>query len=217
MADALRASILTNPLLEESGQTLDVAELFGIGKAKTRISVISFVGLSSLEAQQQFVNQLAMALFTWIKKNPSIGPTGVTGLFVLDEAKDFLPGGSNSSPCKKSLMRLAAQARKYGLGMVVATQNPKDLDYNAVAQFATQFFGRANSPQVIDFIDTMLQAKGGSGEGVARLQKGQFFVTSSEGLSHPVKVKVPLCLSNHPDGRPLTESEVLDHAKVPLL
>ena len=62
MADALRASILTNPLLEESGQTLDVGELLGIGKAKTRISVISFIGLASLESQQQFVNQLAMAL-----------------------------------------------------------------------------------------------------------------------------------------------------------
>jgi DNA helicase HerA-like ATPase len=192
---------------------LDIGRLFGLGNPKTRISVISFIGLQSLESQQQFVNQLAMALFTWIKKHPSVGATGVTGLFVLDEAKDFLPGGSSSSPCKKSLMRLAAQARKYGLGMVVATQNPKDLDYNAVAQFATQFFGRANSPQVIDFIDTMLQAKGGSGEGVARLQKGQFFVTSSEGLSHPVKIKAPLCLTNHPDGRPLTESEILKRAQ----
>ncbi len=113
-------------------------------------------------------------------------------------------------------MRLAAQARKFGLGILVATQNPKDLDYNAVAQFATQFFGRANSPQVIDFIDTILQAKGGSGEGVARLQKGHFFVTSSEGLAHPVKIKAPLCLSNHPDGRPLTESEVLARTKGPL-
>jgi hypothetical protein len=213
MADSLRASILNNPLLEESGEMLDIGRLFGLGNPKTRISVISFIGLQSLESQQQFVNQLAMALFTWIKKHPSVGATGVTGLFVLDEAKDFLPGGSSSSPCKKSLMRLAAQARKYGLGMVVATQNPKDLDYNAVAQFATQFFGRANSPQVIDFIDTMLQAKGGSGEGVARLQKGQFFVTSSEGLSHPVKIKAPLCLTNHPDGRPLTESEILKRAQ----
>ncbi len=217
MADSLRASILNNPLLEEIGEMLDVGCLFGLGNPKPRISVISFIGLQALEAQQQFVNQLAMALFTWIKKHPSIGPAGVSGLFVIDEAKDFLPGGSSSSPCKKSLMRLAAQARKYGLGMVVATQNPKDLDYNAVAQFATQFFGRANSPQVIDFIDTMLQAKGGSGDGVARLQKGQFFVTSSEGLSHPLKIKAPLCLSNHPDGRPLTESEILMRAKAQLL
>jgi hypothetical protein len=216
MADTLRASILNNPLLEEDGQMLDIGVLFGLGHSKTRISVISFVGLVSLEAQQQFVNQLAMALFTWIKKHPSVGPAGVTGLFVLDEAKDFLPGGSNTSPCKKSLMRLAAQARKYGLGMVVATQNPKDLDYNAVAQFATQFFGRANSPQVIEFIDSLLQAKGGSGEGVARLQKGQFYATSSEGLAHPVKIKIPLCLSNHPDGRPLTESEIMVRSQSPL-
>lgn len=217
MADALRASILNNPLLEESGQMLDIGMLFGLNQPKPRVSVISFIGLTSLEAQQQFVNQLAMALFTWIKKHPSAGPAGMTGLFVLDEAKDFLPGGSNTSPCKKSLMRLAAQARKYGLGMVVATQNPKDLDYNAVAQFATQFFGRANSPQIIDFIDEMLQAKGGSGEGVARLKKGQFYVTSSEGLAYPVKTQMPLCLSNHPDGHPLTENEIITRAQIPHL
>jgi hypothetical protein len=216
MADVIRASILNNPLLEESGQMLDIGMLLGLGRDKPRISVISFIGLGSLEAQQQFVNQLAMGLFTWIKKHPSAGPAGVTGLFVLDEAKDFLPGGSNTSPCKKSLMRLAAQARKYGLGMIVATQNPKDLDYNAVAQFATQFFGRANSPQVIDFIDDLLRAKGGSGEGVARLQKGQFYVTSSEGLTQPLKLRVPLCLSNHPDGRPLTEAEILTRAQLPI-
>jgi hypothetical protein len=41
-------------------------------------------------------------------------------------------------------------------------------------------------------------------------------VTSSEGLAHPVKIKIPLCLSNHPDGRPLTESEIISRSQVPL-
>src|SRR5437879_10877951 len=44
------------------------------------------------------------------------------------DLKDFLPTVS-TTPCKDNLMRLAAQARKYGLGLVLATQNPKDLDY----------------------------------------------------------------------------------------
>lgn len=215
IADSLRAAVLKNPLMEEGGQLLDIGVLFGIGRPKTRISVINLSGLHSLESQQQFVNQLAMALFTWIKKNPSLGPARISGLFVIDEAKDFLPGG-NTNPCKKSLMRLAAQARKYGLGMVLATQNPKDLDYNAVAQFATQFFGRANAPQVIEFIDELLTAKGGNSDGVGRLQRGQFYVTSSEGIGHPVKIKVPICLSNHPDGKPMTESEIIARSQGPV-
>ena len=80
-------------------------------------------------------------------------------------------------------MRLAAQARKYGLGLVLATQNPKDLDYQAVAQFSTQFFGKANSPQVIEFIQRLLAEKGGAGDDVGRLQRGQFYV-ASEGIQY---------------------------------
>ncbi|MDX1978790.1 MAG: hypothetical protein SFV51_00875 [Bryobacteraceae bacterium] len=210
MADDLRVAMQINPLLAPSGSILDPAELFGLKSGKTRVSVISLVGLPALKQQQEFVNQLAMTLFAWIKQNPSVGAHGMTGLFVIDEARDFLPSVA-TTPCKNSLLILAAQARKYGLGMVLATQNPKDLDYKAVAQFSTQFFGRANSPQVIEFIRGLIQEKGGNAEDLSRLQKGQFYLCS-DAYQSPVRIHAPMCLSHHPDGKPLTEGEILERA-----
>ena len=211
MADGLRAALQTNPLLQGGENTIDPALLFGPRAARTRISVISLVGLATLAAQQSLVNQLAMALFSWIKQHPSGGVHGLTGLFVIDEAKEFLPSVT-TTPSKESLMQLAAQARKYGLGLILATQNPKDLDYKAVAQFSTQFFGLAHAPQVIDFIKGLLAEKGGSGDDIGRLQKGQFYMIS-EGIPAPIRVAVPMCLSYHPEGKPLTEDEVLTRAR----
>ena len=210
MADGLRAALQTNPLLQGGENAIDPALLFGLGAARTRISVISLIGLATPAAQQSFVNQLAMVLFSWIKKHPSAGTHGVTGLFVIDEARDFLPSVA-TTPSKQSLMQLAAQARKYGLSLILATQNPKDLDYKAVAQFSTQFFGLAHAPQVIDFIKDLIAEKGGSGDDIARLQKGQFYMIS-EGIPAPIRVAVPMCLSYHPEGKPLTEDEVLARA-----
>ncbi|MDX9754769.1 MAG: DUF87 domain-containing protein, partial [bacterium] len=71
MADQLRGIKATNPLMNEQHGGLDPSQLFGLNNpsAKTRISVINFVGLLSLESQQEFLNQLAMTLFTWIKKH----------------------------------------------------------------------------------------------------------------------------------------------------
>jgi hypothetical protein len=211
MADGLRAALQTNPLLQGGENAIDPALLFGLGAARTRISVISLIGLATPAAQQSFVNQLAMALFSFIKLHPSAGLHGLTGLFVIDEAKDFLPAVT-TTPSKQSLMQLAAQARKYGLGLILATQNPKDLDYKAVAQFSTQFFGKANAPQVIDFIRGLIAEKGGSGDDIGRLQKGQFYMIS-EGIPAPIRVAVPMCLSYHPEGKPLTEDEVLTRAR----
>ena len=172
MADSLRAAILNNPLLHQSGPTLDPAILFGLEQSseKTRISILNFVGLPSLGAQQQFLNQLFMTLFTWIKKNPAPTDKPIRGLLVIDEAKDFVPSLS-STPCKASLNRLVAQARKYGLGLIFATQSPKSIDHNIIANCSTQFYGRANSPNAIDVIQEQLRQRGGKGQDIAQDRK----------------------------------------------
>ncbi|EKU98809.1 putative ATPase [Leptolyngbya sp. PCC 7375] len=110
MADLLNAEIANNPLLRQRGSSLDPAILLGLeNPSKTRLSIINFIGLPGLSQQQQFLNQLAMTLFTWIKKNPAPLDKPLRGLLVIDEAKDFLPS-QQSTPCKSSLNRLAAQA-----------------------------------------------------------------------------------------------------------
>jgi DNA helicase HerA-like ATPase len=169
------------------------------------------LGLPGLEAQRHFLNQLAMTLFTWIKKNPDPAGRPLRGLLVIDEAKDFVPA-QKASVCKESLMRLTAQARKYHLGLVFATQNPKDIENRIVANCSTHYYGKVNSPAAIEVVRELIRLKGGSGDDVPRLPRGQFYVHNADvGLPAPVKVAVPLCLSRHPD-HPLDEAQVLRKA-----
>ena len=76
--------------------------------------------------------------------------------------KDFVPSQGSSS-CKESLTRLTAQARKYHLGLVFATQNPKDLDHKIVANCSTHYYGKVNSPAAIDVIRDQLRLRGAIG------------------------------------------------------
>lgn len=211
MADLLRAAKANNSLLRQSGTVLDPATLFGLNQtsSKTRVAIINLLGLTSLSAQQQFLNQLAMTLFTWIKKNPAPLDSPVRGLLVIDEAKDFVPS-LGSTVCKQSINRLAAQARKYGLGLIFATQAPKSIDHNIIANCLTQFFGKASSPAAIDVVRNQIALRGGTGDDIPTLEVGQFYV-SSEQVSPPCKVKTPLCLSYHAS-TPLNELEVLERS-----
>lgn len=207
MANLLRAAIATNPLLQSRGAPLDPNVLFGTDTARTRISVINFSGLPSDEARQSFVNQLQMSLFTWIKRNPS--PTG--RLFVLDEAQNFAPS-MKTTPCKESTLALAAQARKYGLGMIFATQTPTGIDNKIVSNCTTHFYGRMSSPATIAATRGLLDAKGGGGnEDVARLSRGEFYF-STEGVTKPIRIRTPICLTWHP-ANPLTANEVVEKAR----
>jgi len=209
LSDSLRAAMQTNPLLHQEGEPLDPGILFGLGSARPRVSVLSLVGLPGLDAPLQFVNQLAMTLFTWVKKNPCPSDRPLRGLLVLDEAKDFVPS-QGSTPCKESLIRLAAQGRKYGLGMVFATQAPKSIDHNVIANASTQFYGKASSPAAIDTVEEQLRVRGGTGFDVARLPKGRFYLAGN-GMAAPIKIAVPLCLSHHPASPP-DEADILRRA-----
>jgi hypothetical protein len=206
IANQLHAVIATNPLLQSSGASLDPRRLFGGRDGKTRISVISLAGLGSDESRQSFVNQLQMTLFTWIKQNPS--PIGL--LYVLDEAQNFAPSQSGTA-CKASARSLAAQARKYGLGMIFATQLPKGIDNAIVSNCTTHVYGRMSSPATIQATQELMAAKGGAAEDIARLTRGEFYF-STEGFNRPVKVRTPLCLSWHPPNPP-TADEVIQKAR----
>jgi hypothetical protein len=206
IANQLLAAIATNPLLKSAGSTLDPQGLFQSGSGKTRISVINLAGLASDEARQFFVNQLQMTLFTWIKQNPS--PTG--RLYVLDEAQNFAPSQIGTA-CKSSALSLVAQARKYGLGMLFATQLPKGIDNAIISNCTTHVYGRMSSPATIQATQELMAAKGAAADDIARLTKGEFYF-STDGFNRPVKVRTPLCLSWHPPNPP-TADEVVQKAR----
>jgi Helicase HerA, central domain len=213
MADALKAERVMNPLLRSRGTTFDPAVLFGSERASdpARISVVSLVGLPNREAQRHFLNQLAMTLFSWVKKNPHPGDRPLRGLLVIDEARDFVPS-QQATVCRDSLLRLVAQARKYHLGVVFATQNPKDVDHKIMANCSTHVYGKVNSPAAIETVRDLIQSKGGSAADVATLPSGCFYVHNADAdVARPTKIVAPFCLSRHPRN-PLDEAAVVAKA-----
>jgi hypothetical protein len=209
LAENLRAAMIIDPLFGGDGAPADPDVLLTPSAGKrARVSVISLIGLPADDQRQSFVNQLQMALFAWIKKNPA-GDRPLGALFVMDEAQTFAPSGA-MTPCTESTLALATQARKYGLGLVFATQAPKGLHNRIPGNAATQFFGFLNSPAQIEAAREMARAKGSSVLDISRLSAGNFYATG-EGLAFQ-KVQVPMCLSHHPKS-PLTTEEVIALAR----
>jgi hypothetical protein len=212
MAEQLHAAMINDPLFGGSGQTVDPSVLLTpTGGKRARISVISFVGLPDDAQRQSFVNQLQMALFSWVKANPA-GDRPLGGLFVMDEAQTFAPSGALTA-CTQSTISLASQARKYGLGLVFATQAPKGLHNRITGNAALQFFGFLNSGAQINAAAELARAKGGQVDDISRLGSGRFYV-AGEGLSFE-KVRAPMCLSHHPASPPAAEEVIARAAREP--
>jgi Helicase HerA, central domain len=209
MSEELAAAMLVDPLFGGAGTPLDPGVLLTPGPGyRARVSVVSFVGLPADQQRQTFVNQLQMALFAWIKKNPA-GDRPLGGLLVMDEAQDFAPSGA-ATACTESTLQLSAQARKYGLGLMFATQAPKGLHNRIPGNATTQFFGLLNSGVQINAATELARRKGGQVDDIARLSSGIFYA-ASEGVGFE-KVRMPMCLSHHPSSA-LTQEEVLKRAR----
>ena len=209
VAQTLLAETVNDPMLGGTGEAVDPSTLLQPASGRrARISVISLVGLPNDEQRQQFVNQLQMALFAWVKKHPA-GDRPLGGLFVMDEAQTFAPSAGRTATTDSTLA-LASQARKYGLGLVFATQAPKGLHNQIPGNATTQFFGLLNAPAQIAAAREMAAQKGGDARNIARLRPGEFYAASDAVTFQ--RVRSPMCLSHHPRS-PMTQEEVLELAR----
>ncbi|MEU4520280.1 DUF87 domain-containing protein [Amycolatopsis sp. NPDC024027] len=209
LAEVLKAAMVNDPLFAGGGEPVDPGTLLVPAEGKrARVSVISFVGLPAEEQRQNFVNQLQMELFAWIKRHPA-GDRPLGALFVMDEAQTLASSGSLTASTRSTIV-LASQARKYGLGLLFATQAPKGLHNQVVGNAMTQFFGRLNSPAQIAAANELARAKGSPVADISRLERAQFYV-AGEAFGFR-RVATPLCLSHHP-ASPLRLEEVLARAR----
>ena len=208
MSQTLTATMINDPLFGGVGTALDPGVLLTPPPGKrARVSVISLIGLPTDEQRQSFVNQLEMALFAWIKRHPANDrPLG--GLFVMDEAQTLAPSGAMTA-CTASTLALASQARKYGLGLVFATQAPKGIHNRIVGNAATQYFGFINSPTQVAAAKEMAAARGSAVLDISRLTAGEFYAVT-EGAPFR-RITTPMCLSHHPPSA-LTTEDVLARA-----
>lgn len=209
VAQNLRAAMVNDPMFGGAGAAADPGVLLTPTEGyRARVSVISMIGLTSDEQRQGFVNQLQMALFSWIKRNPA-GDRPLGGLLIMDEAQNFAPS-DRSTTSTRSTLALSSQARKYGLGLIFATQAPRGLHNHIPGNAATQFYGRLSAPAQIAVANEIAHSKGGVVPDIGKLRAGHFYAALEGAAFH--KIRAPWCLSHHPQSPPTAE-EVLALAR----
>ncbi len=120
------------------GESLDLQNILYTPEGKPRIAVFSISHLSDPE-RMFFVSLLLNQTLSWMRSRP--GTTSLRALLYMDEIFGYMPPVAEP-PSKKPLLTLLKQARAFGVGVVLATQNPVDLDYKGLSNTGTWFIGR---------------------------------------------------------------------------
>ncbi len=120
------------------GESLDIGNLLHSPKGKPRMSIFSIAHLSDNE-RMFFVSLLLNQVLSWTRSQS--GTTSLRALLYMDEIFGYFPPVANP-PSKAPLLTLLKQARAFGLGILLTTQNPVDLDYKGLANTGTWFIGR---------------------------------------------------------------------------
>ncbi len=120
------------------GEPLDAGRLLYSGDGKPRVSVLSIAHLSDTE-RMFFVTMLLNEVISWMRRQPGTG--SLRAVLYMDEIFGYLPPTANP-PSKVLFLTLLKQARAFGVGLVLATQNPVDLDYKGLSNTGTWFIGR---------------------------------------------------------------------------
>ena len=143
--DRFKLAMLLNNLLAAptfqgwlSGAPLDVDSLLYTAAGKPRHAIFSIAHLSEAE-RMFFVSLLLNQTLGWMRSRP--GTTSLRAILYMDEIFGFMPPVAEP-PSKRPLLTLLKQARAYGLGVVLATQNPVDLDYKGLSNTGTWMIGR---------------------------------------------------------------------------
>jgi len=147
------------------GEPLDVQRLMYTPEGKPRLTILSIAHLSDSE-RMFFVTILLNAVLAWMRTQS--GTSSLRALLYMDEIFGYFPPTANP-PSKLPMLTLLKQARAFGLGVVLATQNPVDLDYKGLSNTGTWLIGRLQTDRdkarVLDGLESAAQ---GSGAGFAR-------------------------------------------------
>ncbi|MDD2426916.1 MAG: hypothetical protein PHR78_00325 [Eubacteriales bacterium] len=174
-------SILASPSFSSflQGEPLNIDSLLYTAEGKPRLSILSLSHLSDAE-RMFFVTLLLNQMITWMRNKQ--GTDSLRALFYMDEIFGYFPPVANP-PSKLPLLTLLKQARAYGLGIVLATQNPADLDYKGLSNIGSWFIGRLSTERdrsrllegMVDTAQVGLE-RGSLSETIANLEKRQFLL-----------------------------------------
>ncbi len=160
-------SIIAAPAFQSwlEGQPLDIPNFLSTPHGKPRHSIFYIAHLSDAE-RMFFVTMLLNQLITWMRTQP--GTTSLRALLYMDEIFGFFPPVANP-PSKTPLLTLMKQARAFGVGVVLTTQNPADLDYKGLTNAGTWFIGRLQAERdKMRLIEGLESASAEAGTGLNR-------------------------------------------------
>ena len=138
-------NILAAPAFEgwREGQPLDIPSLLYTPDGRPRHSIFYLAHLGD-EDRMFFLTLLLSSIETWMRTQP--GTASLRAILYMDEIVGYLPPVANP-PSKDLLLRMLKQARAFGLGLLLATQNPSDVDYKALSNAGTWFIGKLQTEQ----------------------------------------------------------------------
>jgi Helicase HerA, central domain len=164
------------------GEPLDVATMLYTPEGKPRVAIVSVAHLSDQE-RMFFLTLLLNRVVSWMRAQS--GTSSLRAMLYLDEVAGYMPPVANP-PSKQALLLLMKQARAFGLGVVLATQNPIDIDYKGLSNAGTWFLGRLQTERdkarLLDGLEGALSGQGqtfdrGETERIlSSLQKRTFFL-----------------------------------------
>ncbi|HLO17496.1 MAG TPA: hypothetical protein VK206_21875, partial [Anaerolineales bacterium] len=140
------------------GQSLNIGSMLYTADGRPRHNIFYLAHLSDPE-RMFFITLLLSAVETWMRTQS--GATTLRALLYMDEIYGYLPPLRNP-PSKQPLLRMLKQARAFGLGLLLATQNPVDVDYKALSNAGTWFIGKLQTEQDKNrLLDGLESAAGG--------------------------------------------------------
>ena len=164
------------------GDNLDIQKLLYDENGKAKIAIFSIAHLNDNE-RMFFVTLLLNKYIAWMRRQS--GTSALKTILYMDEIYGFFPPTKNP-PSKEPMMLLLKQARAFGVGVVLSTQNPVDLDYKGLSNIGTWFIGRLQTTQDIERVIDGLDGKVGSSYSkseiknlLANLKKRTFFLKSA--------------------------------------
>ncbi len=183
-------TLLASPSLASwrQGANLDVSEWVAPKDGRTPIVVVSVAHLDD-EERTLVLGVLLEEVLSWVRTLP--GSQRLKALLVFDEVYGFLPPHPANPPTKRPLVSLMKQARGFGVGVLVATQNPMDLDYRALSNAGLWCLGRlqtdADRARVLDGLAAARGPEAASDELVTTLQRlaPRWFVVRNARASSP--------------------------------
>jgi hypothetical protein len=165
--DIQRGSLLTG-----GGEQLDAAQLLPPAGSRPRLSILSTAALAEIPVLQFWISRLLVELARLARKRPT---KALQGVVLFDEADAYIPATANP-PTKEPMFELLRRGRSEGIGVVLATQNPGDLDYKARDLIGTWLVGKVAQDRAIDKMRNLLASYPNVGPRLATQPTGHFFL-----------------------------------------